>query len=97
MKTATSEINSKLVNGREQYLLEHMLGAGSQYAKKKWGFRNRFVTSSYTVEGRMLLAMESRGLVLSHKLEVDGLVFTATELGCKAIGLHDAAIKRAME
>lgn len=101
MKTATREINRELVNEQEQKLLERMLGAGSQYAKKQWGFHNRFVTDACSDKFLMLQAMEARGLVRSHRLKfalsVDSFVFTATELGCKAIGLNKAAIKRAME
>jgi hypothetical protein len=98
MKTATREINRELVNEQEQHILEHMLGVGSQYPKEKWGFRNIFFAPPWADNGKALIKMKSRGLVKSFECEdEESFVFIATELGCKAIGLHKAAIKRAME
>lgn len=96
---ATREINRELVNEKEQHLLERMLGVGSRTKKKMWGYRNRFIATIECVP--WFVEMEKRGLVRSHLLDFETtkphFCFTATELGCKAIGLHKAAIKRAME
>lgn len=98
MKTATREINRELVNEKEQHILEHMLGYGYHIPEAQPGYGNHLRESLGSNLGKSLLEMESRGLVQSRESAFyEGtFVFSATELGCKAIGLHDAAIKKVM-
>lgn len=76
--------------------LQHMLGAGKQYPKCKWGWRNYFAAGS----GQQHEAMQrlvAAGLAMAGRLVGDMTYFYATRLGCKAAGLDAAGIKRAME
>nr|WP_314632148.1 hypothetical protein [uncultured Janthinobacterium sp.] len=76
--------------------LQHMLGAGKQYPKCKWGWRNYFAAGS----GQQHEAMQrlvAAGLAMAGHLVGDMTYFYATRLGCKAAGLDAAGIKRAME
>jgi hypothetical protein len=76
--------------------LQHMLGAGEQYPKCKWGWRNYFAAGS----GQQHEAMQrlvAAGLATAGRLVGDMTYFYATRLGCKAAGLDAACIKRAME
>ena len=76
--------------------LQHMLGAGKQYPKCKWGWRNYFAAGS----GQQHEAMQrlvAAGLATAGRLVGGMTYFYATRLGCKAAGLDAAGIKRAME
>ncbi len=98
MKTA-KRIIDKTLSDKEIHLLEHMLGADSRYAKKKWGWRNYFYLSHRTGESyEALKSLQERGFLQANapRFNSDGGCFYATEYGCRAIGLHKAAIKRAL-
>ena len=76
--------------------LQHMLGAVQQYPKSKWGWRNYFAAGS----GQQHAAMQrlvAAGLATAGRACGDMTYFHATRLGCKAVGLDGAGIKRATE
>ncbi|MGV8867665.1 MAG: hypothetical protein ACOH2S_12130 [Janthinobacterium svalbardensis] len=76
--------------------LQHMLGAVAQYPKSKWGWRNYFAAGS----GQQHEAMQrlvAAGLATAGRAANEMTYFHATRLGCKAVGLDAAGIKRAME
>ena len=76
--------------------LQHMLGAVEQYPKCKWGWRNYFAAGS----GQQHEAMQrlvAAGLATAGRAANQMTYFHATRLGCKAVGLDGAGIKRAME
>lgn len=79
-------------------LLRHMLGAGEHYRKSSHGFRNRFCAEIGSDDHNAMLAMARIGLVKAVcKINNDrDELFAATLKGCLAIGLHKAAIKRAL-
>lgn len=76
--------------------LQHMLGAVKQYPKSKWGWRNYFAAGSgqqHEAMQRLVVA----GLVTAGRAANEMTYFHATRLGCRAVGLDGAGIKRAME
>ena len=76
--------------------LQHMLGAVKQYPKSKWGWRNYYAAGG----GQAREAMQrlvGDGLATAGRAIGDMTYFHATRLGCKAVGLDGAGIKRAME
>jgi len=76
--------------------LQHMLGAVQGKPKNRWGFRNYFAAGS----GQQHEAMQrlvAAGLVAAGRAANEMTYFHATRLGCKAVGLDGAGIKRAME
>lgn len=87
------------VNAKHAELLTHMLGAGPHIARKMHGYRNYFCAGIGGGDYQALVEMGAAGLVKAGGTINDGTMqyFYATVEGCKAIGLHKAAIKRAME
>lgn len=83
----------------QKKILRHMLGAGRDVARRNWGYRNRYCASVGTQPEADLTEMVKIGLVARGDLMNDDkqVMFYATVAGCCAIGLSDAAIKRAME
>lgn len=80
--------------------LTHMLGAGSHIPKAQHGYRNYFCvqTESYDEDYHTMVTMERAGLVKVGKMSQYGVqFFHATDAGCRAIGLSDKAVQRAME
>ena len=80
--------------------LRHMLGATEDTPRKRHGYRNRFCADIGDGQDyRDMLEMERAGLVKAGR-QINGFTsqyFHATVAGCQAIGLGQAAIKRAME
>ena len=76
--------------------LQHMLGAVQGRPKNRWGYRNYFAAGS----GQQHEAMQrlvAAGLATAGRAANQMTYFHATRLGCKAVGLDGAGIKRAME
>ncbi len=76
--------------------LQHMLGAVQGKPKNRWGWRNYFAAGS----GQQHEAMQrlvAAGMATAGRATGDMTYFYATRLGCKAVGLDAAGIKRAME
>ena len=100
VKGVTAKSTRSLGYVDEEYLdlLRHMLGAGPHYRKSSHGFRNRFCAEVGSDNHNAMLAMARIGLVKAVcKINNDrDEYFAATREGCLAIGLHKAAIKRAL-
>lgn len=76
--------------------LQHMLGAVQGKPKNRWGNRNYFAAGS----GQQHDAMQrlvSAGLARAGRAANEMTYFHSTCLGCKAVGLDAAGIKRAMQ
>ena len=76
--------------------LQHMLGAVRGKPKNRWGCRNYFAAGSghqHEAMQRLVVA----GLATAGRSANEMTYFHATRLGCKAVGLDGAGIKRAME
>jgi len=78
-------------------LLRHMLGANPERKKQFHGFRNYFCAEVGSEDFEAMQKMKEAGLVTEGQKINDGKdqYFFATLEGCKSIGLHKAAIKRA--
>lgn len=79
-------------------LLRHMLGASDPKRKTSHGYRNMFFAIVGSADYMVLLKMETAGLVKRGRTMPESesaYYFHATLLGCKAIQLGRAAIKRA--
>ena len=78
-------------------ILRHMLGASDSTPPKRYGYRNHFCATIGGEAHITMLAMLDADLVLRGRKINDSSMeyFHATKLGCEAIGLHKAAIKRA--
>ena len=76
-----------------------MLGAGPEKKKKQRGYRNHFcanIGSQYHTD--METMVELKLVTRGHKINQGrDQYYHATREGCEAIGLHKAAIKRALE
>ena len=71
--------------------LRHMVGAKD----KNPGYRNVFAPGGENVAS--MKRLEVAGLVIQGRVFVDDVhYYHATQLGCRAIGLSNAAIKRAL-
>lgn len=85
------------LTNKERVLMAHTVGMVENRPKKDWGKRNYFAASpggenDWVLDGLVIHKMMTRG----HR--DDSLNFYhCTEAGMKAIGLHKAAIKRALE
>lgn len=79
-------------------ILRHMLGAGDHIRKSQHGYRNHYCASIGSSEYITLLKMRDDGLVTAGRLSAstNQQFFYATKLGCVSIGLHKAAIDRAL-
>jgi len=89
----------KVTNEMKEDVLRHMLGADSRYKKSQRGFRNHFCAGKGHHDMATLEELEGDGRVIRRKpcaLFGDDVVFNATKEGCEFIGLHKAAIKRAL-
>ena len=77
----------KDLTDKQKELLQHMLGAGSRYKKKQWGFRNHYCASDNAeCPDRVVLEeMESLGLVRSGE-RLGSKMFWATKAGAIGIG-----------
>lgn len=73
-------------------ILRHMLGVASNVAKKDIGFRNYFNSCPGHGDLPSLERLEANGLVRRGRPDY----WHATEAGCRAIGLTDKQIKRAL-
>jgi len=77
--------------------LQHMLGAiPGHYPRSKWGFRNHYATNGGPALDA-LRRMQALGLVSHGRTSGRMEFFHATELGCRAIGLDNKQIQRALE
>lgn len=87
------------VTDEQKEALSHMLGVNERTSKSSWGYRNRFCATVGSKDESHLEAMAKLGLVVRGQLINDDrqMMFYATEAGCRAIGLSNAAIKRALE
>lgn len=87
------------INDFDKNILRHMLGANSDTRKSNWGYRNYFCACLSGTDYDSLAKMEKLEIVKRGQTINGGknVYFFATLAGCKAIGLHKAAIKRAFE
>lgn len=74
-------------------ILRHMLGVGSHIPKKQWAYRNYFNAEDGHGDMPSLLRLQADGLVLKGRPGY----WHASEAGCRAIGLNERQIKKAME
>lgn len=82
---------------KERALMAHTVGMVSNRPKGKWGYRNYFAASNGGENDKVMHDLIERGyIVQGHKGE-KLTYYHCTEAGMKAIGLHKAAIKRALE
>ncbi len=75
--------------------LRNMLGVGQDRPRRVWGYRNYYVAGKGSEPA--MRRLESAGLVREIFSCGDTTYFRATEEGCKAVGMNDAQVKRAME
>ena len=73
--------------------LQHMLGVSTHIKKRDWGYRNYFAAGANQIEGmeRLLAA----GYVNKGHVSENMTYYHATEAGMDAIGISNAAKKRA--
>lgn len=76
--------------------LRHMLGVHAQKPQRQWGYRNYFACGGGENE-KSMRRLESAGFVVQGCPYQDSFYFHATEECCKAVGMTEAQIKRAME
>lgn len=72
--------------------LRHMLGIRQSTPKKDWGFRNYFNSSPQGYDFDSMKRLEANGLVRPGRRDY----WHATEAGCRAVGLNEKQIKRAL-
>ena len=89
------KIERTIIHGRDLEKLCHMLGKRSNIPKKNWGYRNFFAAKEGDIESMERLV--KAGLAKKDLKRWGMQYYYATKEGCKAIGLHKAAIERAME
>lgn len=79
----------------QKELLQHMLGAGSHYLKKQWGFRNHYCASDNPeCKNRLALeALEAEGFVKSGE-RLGHKTFWATQKGALAIGFKPYQLRK---
>ncbi len=82
------------LNEYDLYNLRHMLGM-NWTPKKDHGYRNRF-TAAPGEQLESLRKLEALGMVIETSKGDKLVSFSATEAGCKAAGLDEMGIKRAM-
>jgi hypothetical protein len=75
--------------------LRHMVGVQGGAAKKDWGYRNYFAAGAGSVPAMERLVVA--GYCTRGGRQGDLQYYHATEAGCAAAGLDEAATKRAME
>lgn len=75
--------------------LRHMLGADTD-KHSQWGYRNYYATSGGPAMAA-LERMQTLGLVTLYRIDGNMKYYAATEAGCKAVGLTEKQIKRALE
>ena len=77
--------------------LQHMLGAVAERPKYHWGLRNYYCANASGAARQAMQRLVDAGLAMpGHESETQAY-FHATRLGCKAVGLDAAGIRRAME
>lgn len=86
MKEQPSANPSHIVEDMDN--LRHMLGVGSNIRKRDWGYRNYYNASEQ--DAVSMRRLEAAGLVVNTHRDY----WSATEAGCKAIGLDQKTIKR---
>lgn len=77
--------------------LTHMLGAGSHYRKKQWGFRNHYVCCKEGKDDIDLKEMEKLGLVVGRTYPgaKNSKIYHATKAGAVAIGFKPYQLRNA--
>jgi hypothetical protein len=74
-------------------LLRHATGAElGRYPKRIWGYRNRFISDPGCDTFQGCMRNVQRGWMFFREPDY----FTVSRLGCEQIGMHKAAIKRAI-
>jgi hypothetical protein len=80
---------------RQREILQHMLGAGSSFNKKQWGFQNHFACHSGGGDFNLLCKLERKGLVKSSGSSNGLTCFYATREGALAIGFKQYQLRNA--
>lgn len=76
--------------------LQHTLGAVPDCLKRQWGLRNYFCAANGGNAFASMQRLVGAGLAFVGHEGGEQTYFHATRLGCKAIGLDAAAIRRAL-
>lgn len=76
--------------------LQHALGAVPHRLKRQCGLRNYFCAANGGAALESMRRLVSAGLVFVGHEGEDQTYFHVTRLGCKAVGLDAAAIRRAL-
>lgn len=76
--------------------LQHALGAVPDHLKRQWGLRNYFCAAKSGGAFESMQRLVGAGLAFVGHEGDDQTYFHATRLGCKAVGLDAAAIRRAL-
>lgn len=72
--------------------LRHMLGIKQSRGRRDWGFRNYFNSTESGPDYESMKRLETMGFVVQGRR----CYWHATEAGCKAVGMNDKEIKRAL-
>lgn len=71
--------------------LRHMLGVGDHIPRKRWGYRNYFVTDPRSADGEAMQRLVDVGLAAKtrdgNELTGGNAVYRATDVGRAAVGL----------
>lgn len=76
--------------------LQHSLGAVPGRLKRQWGLRNYFCAANVGGAFESMQRLVAAGLAVAGHEGENQTYFHATRMGCKAVGLDAAAIRRAM-
>jgi hypothetical protein len=83
---------------RLQALLQHMLGAWpDDPGRAGWGRRNYFMTRPGKVDDAFQELVAIGMAYVGSRMAEDIRVYHATEKGCRAIGLNQAQVRRAID
>lgn len=81
-------------------MMRHAVGMKPEAQKKHWGLRNRYAVGSGDTERRLVWdKLVEHGFAecsTQNKSQSNVIMYHLTKLGCKAVGLHKAAVDRAI-
>ena len=84
------------VQPRDIECLRAMLGIQRNIRQIMWGYRNRFCSTPGSDDYHSMLRLEGAGCVERGRVIGDMAVFHATRAGCRAVGLNERQLAKAL-
>lgn len=96
MTEAAISTTAPAVSDSDLRKLNHMLGIDNATPAAKWGYRNHFATCPGSPDHECMQRLMAAGLVRQGQQAPKMFFYHATETGCRAAGLTEVGIKRAL-